>query len=93
MRADAEESESTCRVWDCRGRQGRQWQGDVIDVIACTFGCMIIHHGKDFAKRSWPHKCFAFCAITAHNSIFNIIIMDFYKAVDPAFTYHMTDMA
>lgn len=55
--ADVEESESTCRVWDCRGRQGMQWQGE-IDVIECTFGHMSIHHGEDFAKESWPHKIF-----------------------------------
>lgn len=64
--ADAEKSESTCRVWNCRGRQGRQWQGE-IDVIACTFGHMSIHHGEKFAKGSWPHT-FGFFFILHQNS-------------------------
>lgn len=85
--ADAEKSESTCRAWNCRGRQGRQWQGER-DVIACTFGHMSIHHGKvckrELATQVWGF--FSFCTRTAQNSIFSIIIMDFYKAVDPVLT-------
>lgn len=54
--------QSWCRgIWIClqsMGLQGRQQQGEEIDVISCTFGHTSIRHSEDFTKESWPHKFF-----------------------------------